>query len=70
MKALFKIFAAMALLAGIGGAATTWMRNRNNDDDQWEDDYNPDLAGMQRMSGAMDGSAMTAENPPTEAMQH
>ena len=74
MKGFLMVLGALALIGGLGCAAYMWMRGRGGDDEQWEDDYNPDLARMENMStnmrNGMDGSAMTAENPPTEAMQH
>lgn len=70
MKGFLMVMGAVALIGGLACAAVMWMRGRNSDDEQWEDDYNPDLARMESMRTGADGSAMSTEQPPQEAMQH
>ncbi|MEO9256098.1 MAG: hypothetical protein ABI305_11185 [Tepidiformaceae bacterium] len=70
MKGFVMVLGAVALIGGLACAAMMWMRGRNGDDEEWEDDYNPELARMQSMRNGVDGSAMSAEQAPTEAMQH
>jgi hypothetical protein len=69
MKGFLMVLGALALIGGLGCVAFMWMRGRGGDDEEWEDEYNPDAAHMHNMSMGRDGTAMTAGNTHSEAMQ-